>query len=213
MAYYYTALPAVAPSAYAAVLNSPTFPASMIKDPVQVLAVAKTLRNKLLFKDSLILVLGTWSNPKYLKLSDPDLERIGDAAHLVGYKKIVEVQHAMLSIQTQYKHRECSSYNSEKLTVDLEKKLSNIASSRYDVVRGSYEGSYHSILPQYYRKCLEVTITPNAGIAENAIQEATAPLLKNMLRINHNIVAGEGNFKDYFLCFELPNSLLLWDFI
>jgi hypothetical protein len=112
--------------------------------------------------------------------------------------------------------------------VDLEKKLSNIASSCYDVVRGMdiitgpclafgdvvggmYQGSFHSILPQYYRKFSEITITPRAGVQANAIQEATAPLLKNMLRINHNIVAGEGEFKDYFLCFELPDLLLPWD--
>ena len=210
MARYYTALPAVAASVYAAVLNSPTFPASMIKDPARVLAAAKTLRNKLLFKDSLILVLGPWSNPDYLKLLDPDLVRIGNAAHLVVCKKIVQVQQAMHSILAQYKNREHGSHSSE-LSVDLEKKLSNIASSCYDVVGGIYQGSYHSILPQYYRKCSEITITPKAGIAANAIPEATATLLKNMLRINHNIVAGEGEFKNYFLCFELPDSLLPWD--
>jgi hypothetical protein len=87
MARYYTALPAVAPSVYAAVLNRPTFPTSMIKDPAWVLTLAKTLRNNLLFKDSLILVLGPWSNPNYLNLSDPDLVRIGEAAHQVVCKK------------------------------------------------------------------------------------------------------------------------------
>lgn len=110
MARYYTALPAVAPSVYAAVLNSPTFPASMIKDPARVLRDAKTLRNNLLFKDCLILVSGPWSNPNYLKLSDPDLVRIGDAAHLVVCKKIVQVQQAMHSILAQYKNREYGSY-------------------------------------------------------------------------------------------------------
>jgi hypothetical protein len=145
MARYYTALPAVAASIYAAVLNSPSFPASMIKDSAQVLAVAKTLRNKLLFKDSLILVLGPWSNHAYLKISDPDLVRIGDAACLVVCQNIVQVQQAIHSILAQYKHRECSSYNLGKLSVDLENKLSNIASSCYDIVGGSYQGSYLSV--------------------------------------------------------------------
>jgi hypothetical protein len=52
-------------------------------------------------------------------------------------------------------------------------------------------------------------------ITESAQKSQSLPtlelLLKNMLRINHNIVAGEGKFKDYFLCFKLPDSLLPWD--
>jgi hypothetical protein len=213
MARYYTALPAVAASIYAAFLDSPTFPASMIKGPARVLAAAKTLRNKLLFKDSLILVLGPWSNPDYLKLSDPDLVRIGDAARLVVCRKIAQVQQAMHSIIAQYqntyhsttRHGAHGSHSSEK-SVDLGKQLSDIASRCH-----IYQKSYHSILPWYYRKCSEIKITPRTEVPANAIQEATAPLLKSMLRIIPNIVAGEGEFKDYFLCFELPDSLLPWD--
>jgi hypothetical protein len=174
LARYYTALPAVTASVYVAVLRSPTFPASMIKDPLSVLADAKTLRNNLLFKDSLILCLGPWSDPVYLTLIDPDLLRTAASARSALCEKLVQAQQDMLSIISQYNSEPDRTYRSTH--TDLGKQLSDIASfCSQDITDNGgndYQGHWRIILPWYYRKCSEIATIPKDG--GTAIREATA---------------------------------------
>ena len=117
----------------------------------------------------------------------------------------------MLSIISQYNSEPDRTYRSTH--TDLGKQLSDIASfcSQYitDNRGNDYQGHWRIILPWYYRKCSEIATIPKDG--GTAIREATAPLLKNMLKMIPNAVSGEGDFKDYFLCFEVADSWLPWD--
>jgi hypothetical protein len=90
MARYYQARPVVSPTVCAATLKTPNFYTTIMKDPCSVLTSAKTLQNDLLFKDSLILCLGPWSEPAVLKLSDPEPWKTAASAHARTCAKVAK---------------------------------------------------------------------------------------------------------------------------
>lgn len=144
LARYYQALPIVSPTVYAAAIRNPEFYATILRNPCSVLEAAKTLRNDLLFGDSLILCLGPWSEPAYLELSDPELLKIASVAHSRICVKIAQAQPTLLdSLEIPiYSPKSDIAYYR-----DFCKKLSELTSSS--------KRHYKVMLPAYYRKCCE----------------------------------------------------------
>lgn len=105
IAHYYAALPQVSNALYGAVMRSPSFVSSMKRDPCAVLASAKTLRNLLLFNDSLILSIGPWSDPRYLQIKDRELYKIASAARGKVCSMMEKAQGEILNAVASYKSR------------------------------------------------------------------------------------------------------------
>jgi hypothetical protein len=94
---YHQALPVLSSTIYAAMLKTSNFYSAILKDPCSVLTSARTLRNDILFKDSLLFSLGPRSNPIFLKLSDPELFKLATTSYARICVKIVKAQPALLS--------------------------------------------------------------------------------------------------------------------
>jgi len=194
LARYYQALPIVSPTVYAAAMNNPQFYTTILKSnhPCSVLESAKTLRNGLLFRDALILCLGPWSNPTYLRLADSELLRVASAAHSRICVKIAQAIPVLLNslVMPGYK----SHFNSSK-TKDFYGKVYNLT---YSCRR-----NYQIMLPAYYRQCFEKGLevaNSSATSSTHALQQALAPLLVNNLKMAPHLSAGAEGFEDHFLC-------------
>jgi hypothetical protein len=201
MARYYQALPVVSPTVYAATLKTPDFYLSIMKNPCSALTSAKTLRNDLLFKDSLLLCLGPWSKPAFLKLSDPELIKISAAAHTRICAKVVKAQPLLLMANVRHRPIEpWGHYNVKDVTVQYQElgvKLLKLAES----CKEGY-GNDRVLLPTYYRKYSQVVLNSDSLVSE--IREVIAPLLVNKLKMASGLFAGDGEFKDHFLCKSCP---------
>ncbi|KUJ24503.1 uncharacterized protein LY89DRAFT_745391 [Mollisia scopiformis] len=182
MARYYGALPTVTETICAAVLRSSTFAESMFKDPHSVLASAKTLRNYMLFKDSLILSLGPWSAPKYRDFADVELFRAADSLHSSICASLDETQRNIFQAMAKGNQ------------------TSQIQYERYQIT---------PVLPAYYRLCLEINFVPEEMGSE--IRDHIKPIFINHLHLMPHVTAGSSKFEDYFLCIEVPDHILPWD--
>lgn len=199
MARYYQVRPVVSPTVCAATFKTPNFYTTIMNDPCSVLTSAKTLRNDLLFKDSLLLCLGPWSEPAFLKLSDPELRKTAAAAHARICAKVAKVQPELLLVNIKYQPTG-QTKEAKQSYQDPARVLADVAYSCRGIRQLSKDGCWHDVLllPIYYRRCSEVGSQSRDWTT--AIREAVAPLLTSDLRMASNVLAGVGQFKDYFLC-------------
>ncbi|CZR55390.1 uncharacterized protein PAC_05277 [Phialocephala subalpina] len=203
MARYYAALPTVSATVYAAVLRSPFFADSMLLNPCSVLLSAKTLRNVLLFKDSLVLSIGPWSAPQYKGMSDPDLVRIANSAR---------ANQGVISALAQHKRGKYGVAGiHDKDWTSPGEQMSEVAIACTKPARGIYQEvlSYKALMPAYYRGCLSIPFFPAKMGSE--IQQILNPLLVNQLKLIPSAVAGVDKFKYYFLCLDITDDTLPWD--
>jgi hypothetical protein len=96
----------------------------MMDDPHGMLIAARTIKNPVFFKDSLILATNPWSKPYYLKLEDEDLpKKIAENAYAKTCMNIVAVErHILNSIATAHRA--------------LHGKYANIAAAAGDAMAG-----------------------------------------------------------------------------
>jgi hypothetical protein len=112
------------------------------------------MKNPVLFKDSLILVITPWSKPYYLKLEDEDpLKKIGENAYVKTCMKIVAAErHILNSIAAAHRA--------------LHGKGANIAAAASHAVAGLTKSNSdirdQTILPAYCRNCLSLTLSPDS---------------------------------------------------
>lgn len=200
MARYYTSLPSVSTSLYAAIHKSPKFSDIIRDEPCSVLASAKIFRNELLYHDALILSLGPWSAPSYLTIKDPELLQIAKLAHLTVSAKLEKAHREILGVLVEHKDWGGASQQMDDVA------SANSFCSTDTIAR---ETTCFVRMPAYYRECYKLIFSlPACG---NGIRKAIAPLLKNDLTLGHSESAGVGSFRDFFLCLDAADVPLPWD--
>ncbi|KAG9233547.1 hypothetical protein BJ875DRAFT_442136 [Amylocarpus encephaloides] len=191
LADYYLCLPAAQNSLHASLLHNHILNADIQKDCVMLLECAYKLRHEVLFRDCLIHTLGPFSKPKCLELVNPTLRNLANSELTKLKVKLCGVQTIITEI-----------INDSK-AADAQKIIGLAADSK---------GSNGRLaLACWFRKLyqLEGTVKDCTGAS---LVRYLDPVLKNNLRVgNSNIPAGEGRFKDSFLCTMITKSQLPWD--
>jgi hypothetical protein len=183
---YYCALPILSHSLWGPLVNSPGLVPSIRKSPCHTLIAAFKLRHKQLFNDSFIHVLGPWKNPRYEQLKDlePKLFQLAQAAHATMHNKLLKVQQGMFEI-----------------FADAEDRFKDTAKNMVDLAEGALENN-SVLLPRYFRLCHDHGYKSKEGAA--AVKKLLAPLLKkNLVLDKSKNSSGQGEFKDFFLSFQV----------
>jgi hypothetical protein len=189
----YRALPALSNSITSSFYSSPGFIDFIGKDPCSLLVSAYKLRHKLLFRECFIYVLGPWSNPRY--------------------KQLPEDQHVLIKMATD-RYTEVEAKISQLFRKILEFAVGahsnyddrSSAQSIFGCAKNCLGGNQQVMYPSFIRLCLY-------HLYNN--QEIFAPLLESYLVLNKSAAAGEitegGDFRDFFLCFDIKYHELPWD--
>lgn len=207
MADYYCMLPTLSNSVSATFFSSPGLMKSLRSDPCQLLVSAYKLRHALLFRESLIYVLGPWSRPQFQELKDhPDpsalvLFSFVDAIHTRFSSKVTELQQTILQMSTGY--FSAAPYSPSYCTA-VKKML--------DFTSTSVDENQKLMLPRWFRQCLSFKLS-NYRLDEAVLElhKLLVPFLTNSLVLDKTAVVGEGDFAGSFLCFNISDAELPWD--
>ncbi|KAH7403261.1 hypothetical protein BKA64DRAFT_743874 [Cadophora sp. MPI-SDFR-AT-0126] len=150
------------------------------------------LRNKALFKDSLIYCLGPFSNPSFERMTDKKLRKIAQSHHHKLRSTVFKELHTIIySWIQEIPHRDTS-----VAADDTDNDLTSAWFKRGLALEAQRMDHGHEVyLPRLFRGMLE------DGHFDDDFFEPLQWLLKNDLTIGSGILehAGEGIFKDFFL--------------
>jgi len=185
----YRALPILSNTITGTFYSSPGLINAVSTNPCSVLVSAYKLRHKLLFRESFIHVLGPWSNPRYKQLPEDqqDLMKMATDRYMEMDAKICQLLKDILQL--------AASESQEALSV-LERVYSSACGE-----------TGRLMYPSFIQSC---TRLPTA-------KDTVIPLLKNHLILNKSAVPGRtdntpnGDFRDFFLCFDIKDHELPWD--
>lgn len=206
LADYYRALPIFSLAVKSALLSSPKFVAQIPELCTTLLAPAGKLRNQVLFTECLIHATGPWAAPRYLKLEDPELRRIGEKAYNNIVKAIGDFQRDLLK----FNKGEWSLIQKRKA---LEQDSSTMIKIAYDCPTDSGPARTDKSklrLSQYYRAVYEDI---GHGILSD-FKHLLLPLLKSNLKLDTSgEISGQkdGKYAQCFLCAEIDDEDLPWD--
>jgi hypothetical protein len=198
LADFYCALPAFSTSLNTALWKSPKLTSQVPANPLKFLPIAAKLRNALLFKESLIQAIGPWKSPRYLQLTDSNLKQAAIRAFGALSTSIVKVQCQLLAatqgLPTNYGSHEWG----KRINAYIEGNLSLCYSNSDGVLN----------LPHFIRRMHNCVCGEN----NTTLVHLLFPILKNNLILDRTgAIAGEGNYKDFFLCIEIDDADLPWD--
>jgi hypothetical protein len=190
-------LPVVKNSLFQTLFQNPTLNASIQKEPLELIDWALKLRHPYLFRECLIYLLGPFHNPRYLKIDNSKIFSIAK------------------EIDQQFRARLCN-VQRDLLELTLEGK----ASAEFEKVwrchlKGSYafQPSTQSrvlLYPAWFRKLYNIEHS-NEGL-NSAVKRILEPVLRNHLAMDGSgAQSGEGKFRDYFLCYDIPDSMMPWN--
>lgn len=199
---YYRTLPTLSNAVDAALLNSHKFTANITKNCLKLLSISAELRNKLLFRESLVHSTGPWETPQYLDLTDPVSKKICDEAYKKIHVTIMSFTQRMLLYMTsstaQTVHEECS------------KMLFECAQGCRNESMDPRESHNTFNLPRYLRN-----IERRVGLGFVIVPlETLKPLLQSKLVLDRSgFYAGGsvGSYMSSFLCTEIRDEDLPWD--
>ncbi|KAH7403259.1 hypothetical protein BKA64DRAFT_641261 [Cadophora sp. MPI-SDFR-AT-0126] len=211
LADFYCALPVISRTLDMAFHISPEFIKDIPRFRCKVFTAVAKLKNKLLFRESLIWVVGPWSEPAYNTLDNPRLKKIARAAWAEVAAKISEI-HCQLTQDI--------GEEAQALTVDTP----------------AYFRSFYRILK---RSPFDIDDEFLDDIRDNEVATLIASLLKSNLVLNRDALeSGTGsdlfppyylgvedgipldefspnypqaNMEDHFLCVEIDDEDLPWD--
>jgi hypothetical protein len=185
---YYCCLPIVSHSLWGPLVNSPKFVPSIGESPYLTLIAACKLRHKQLFKDSFIHCLGPWKSPRYKQLEELKelkLFAMAEVAHIKMCAKLLEVQQGMIDIFA----------DAEDCFKDTGKTMVGLADQAFD-------NKHKVLLPRYYRLCHDHDYKSEKGAA--AVKKLLGPLLKkNLVLDKSKNSSGQGEFRDFFLSYQV----------
>ena len=97
LADFYCALPIVSRTLDMAFHSSQDFVNRIPDDRCKVFVLAAKLRNKLLFREALVWIVGPWTLPNYKRLEDPKLRKIAHRAYTEITSKIADINYHLLT--------------------------------------------------------------------------------------------------------------------
>lgn len=160
---------------------------------LRVLPAAAKVRNELLFRETLIFLIGPYDNPRYTKLDDPKLLKIAELAHTKLWAKIGRTQKDLWDRAT-FDH------------ITLDHKVHFLTSC---AKMASFPEGGGMQLPAYYRRLVDTH-------PQHPFREDVADMMRSDLKLAQNmyaenIQAGVGDYKKYFLCDVLDKKDLPWN--
>ncbi len=201
---YYCVLPIVSRTLDGALLESPEFVHNIKKDPCTVFETAAKLRNKVLFREALIWVVGPWTSPNFKNLSDPRLRQV---ARCVYGEIATKVSNSSGRIMDGF----IGSGND----IWSENFHNGIYAPQEPLTLG---GSYLRGRPRLSFPCFFRNIDTCSGhlMPRNFFDDdlELSELLKNNLVLNRlELRSGDEDEEeaDYFLCAEIEDEDLPWD--
>jgi hypothetical protein len=189
----YRALPILSNTITGTFYSSPGLIDSISTNPCSVLVSAYKLRHKLLFRESFIHVLGPWSNPRYKQLPEDqqDLIKMATDRYTEMDAKIYQLLKDILELAANY-----------------DSPSRQLALSVFTSVSSSYcDKTGRLMYPSFIQSCARLP----------TVKDTVIPLLKSHLILNKSAVAGHtdykpnGDFRDFFLCFDIKDHELPWD--
>jgi hypothetical protein len=195
-----SALPKLSTTLDGALVNSPKFYAT-IRDNCAILYVAAAkLRNALLFRESLIWVVGPHRNPLFRTISDAHLRMVARCVHGEISSEINIVNENLLQ-------EFADDWDSEW---ENEKDAKFLSTVNDCALLGQFEGGVTKALavPAYYQSF----VTQAEEILDNKKAELLRGLLRSNLILDRGVYeAGEGDLMDNFLCAKIADEDLPWD--
>ncbi|EPE24547.1 hypothetical protein GLAREA_08399 [Glarea lozoyensis ATCC 20868] len=190
-------LPVVKNSLFQTLIKNPNLYASIQKTPLELIEWALKLRHPYLFRECLIHLLGPFHNPRYLKVENPTIFSIARVIDQQFRAYLCNVQRDLLGLILEGK-----------------------ASAQFETVwRHHLKGSHVLVAstqtrviyyPAWFRKLC--TIDHANEELNSAVKRILGPVLKNCLTLDGSgAQSGEGRFRDYFLCYDIPDSVMPWN--
>ncbi|KAF7896389.1 hypothetical protein EAF00_006403 [Botryotinia globosa] len=178
---FYGALPVVSRSLDTVFFRSPEFIERIPDHAGSLLKIAYQLRNRTLYKECMIHVAGRWKINPCISEDDMDLRIRVLVAYGSICDKLVTANHELIKSIAKFPQN-----------------------SRIHPQLRDFALSYPS-LATYYRHFLDESFS-------NATNEILTKLLtSNLILDPSKLGAGQGKFKDYFLCAEITDKDLPWD--
>lgn len=186
---YYCALPALSHSLNAVLPYCVEFCGKIRENALTLLQLSVKLRNRLLYQECLIYVLGPWSQPAYLQIEDELVRKYADAAHAQICRKIAAPEIQSIFIIGPGLHYQ----NFWQVAVDC---TTNRTGTGFR-------------MPEFCR-----TLHSSYGSASHygrTVFKHLEPLLSNHLKLSHGQIAATGEDKDHFFCLLIGEDDLPWD--
>ncbi|TVY78171.1 hypothetical protein LSUE1_G004186 [Lachnellula suecica] len=195
MADYCRVLPVVSNALYSAIFGNTRFVADIPENSIALLEAALKLRNKPLFRDCFIHVLGPSNEPRCLDLENEDLKELCRAAFMQLIHDLNVLHSEILELEL----ADCDGFATAVFNVKKSKPTSFINSDR------------NMIKPYYYRAIYEVV--PKKPKTGTKIRDSFAKLLANKLVLDRTkyLQSEEGKYTNSFLHFELADEDFPWD--
>ncbi|KAF7930993.1 uncharacterized protein EAE97_009202 [Botrytis byssoidea] len=179
---FYGALPVVSRSLDTVFFRSPEFIEQIPDHAGSLLKIAYQFRNRTLYKECMIYVAGRWKSDPCITEDDMDLRIRVLAAYGSVCDKLVTANHALINlVADQY----------------LDKKI-------HEELRCMAE-NYCWSLAAYYREFYDKHYTPDID------RVLTKVLTSSLILDPSKLGAGQGKFRDFFVCAEIADKELPWD--
>ncbi|TVY78172.1 hypothetical protein LSUE1_G004187 [Lachnellula suecica] len=204
LADFYRVLPLMSTALHGVFFGNPELVSSFPDNSAELLEASFRLRNKLLFRECFVHVMGPWSKPRYHNLKEQKLKDLAARAEADLKSRLLEIQLQLVVL----------SMNS-KNTLDYGPGFQAGSEFRDDMItaisQSSLLGKDNKLLLAGYYRCLFQHEYKRFDRGEKA-KLLLKPLLGNKLVLDRSGVnAGEGKYSDSFLCFELSDAELPWD--
>ncbi|TVY78168.1 hypothetical protein LSUE1_G004189 [Lachnellula suecica] len=193
LADYYRALPILSLTVSAALPTNPGMTAAIPQHCCSILEDAYKLRNATLFRECLVYACGPWDSPagpQYMTLQNTKLKFVVERAYHRFNTSLLQFQTLLLK-----KTAETLIGPSVGLELMME-------------VGKSVEGGKDFHLPAYFRQATKVSDLASCQV----VKESADRLLKSCLTLDQGAArSGYGDFRNFFLGFEISDDDLPWD--
>ncbi|TVY89683.1 hypothetical protein LAWI1_G003078 [Lachnellula willkommii] len=201
LADFYRILPAVSTALNGTLFDNPEFLSTVPSNCVILLEASYKLRNKILFKECFIHVMGPWSKPRFHGLKEQKLKDLGTQKHMQLCMQIMQTQLGLVVMISTGPMVNWGEHSGRQLSAAI----SDIACD-YAVTNDNGKGL---IVPLYYRLLCRI---PPGTVLLPKVENLLKPMLKSQLVLDKSgKQAGEGIYMDSFLCFEITDEELPWD--
>ncbi|TVY46256.1 hypothetical protein LOCC1_G004347 [Lachnellula occidentalis] len=202
---FYRVLPLMSNALHGVFFENHELIKSIPTDCVALIQAAYKLRNKLLFRECFIHVMGPWTHPRSELLQEKKLRDLAAATYAKITAQIAAIQYQCLIMTSTPPTGE------GRRRQDLGREFGNMIMRPLLDFQDPVVEDEQLIVPAYYRK-LHNLGDVESNLLLKKLKALLNPFIKNFLVLDRSGVgAGEGPYKNSFLCFELSDQELPWD--
>ncbi|KAI9642862.1 hypothetical protein NHQ30_008596 [Ciborinia camelliae] len=181
---FYRALPVVSRTLDGVLVNSPLLIEQIPDHAGPLLKIAYQLRNQLLYRECMVHVAGRYGYERLVPEADMQLSMRIIVAYAGVEDKLDKAHRSILRVSgRQVKSGNCG----------MSQKLQSLSAT-------------YKTLPQHYR-----TLYEDVGWGSEFQPLLSVAMRNNLILDRSKVGAGQGKFKEYFLCAEVTDEELPWD--